>query len=235
MKKFLFHAIGISMSLISAFLAAEVILRVRDEAGVEGAWNSLFEQQVPTTSGTETSEIVADPILGFKYNPEHPEGNSQGIREKQIPLENQPGKPRIIVIGDSVSVMCDGEWNPRKGYVPFLGQDLDGRAEVGAGAQGLVSNPLGILTIALPPERATMIDLAETRGEVHPFDLDALLLEDSRGQGAVEPSGQQPESLDPAPRSRAPAQPSVVFLSATHHAPSPSSACPRYSCPWDRQ
>ena len=26
--------------------------------------------------------------------------------------------------------MCDWEWNPRKGYVPFLGQDLEGRAEV---------------------------------------------------------------------------------------------------------
>ena len=130
MKKLLFHAIGISMSLISAFLATEVILRVRDEAGVEGAWNSLFEQEVPATSGTETSEIVADPILGFKYNPALPEVNSLGLREKEIPLEKQPGKPRIIVIGDSVSVMCDWEWNPRKGYVPFLGQDLEGRAEV---------------------------------------------------------------------------------------------------------
>ena len=86
MKKLLFHAIGISMSLISAFLATEVILRVRDEAGVEGASNSLFEQEVPATSGTETSEIVADPILGFKYNPALPEVNSLGLREKEIPL-----------------------------------------------------------------------------------------------------------------------------------------------------
>ena len=130
MKKLLFHAIGISMMLVSGLLATEVILRLRDEAGVKGAWDSFLEQEVPITRGTETSEITADPILGFKYNPALPEVNSLGIREKEIPLAKQPGKPRIIVIGDSVSVMCDWEWNPDKGYVPFLGQDLEGRAEV---------------------------------------------------------------------------------------------------------
>ena len=87
MKKLLFHAIGISMCLVTGLLATEVILRVRDEAGVEGAWNSLFAREVPTTRGTDTSEIVADPILGFKYNPALPEVNSLGIREDEIPLE----------------------------------------------------------------------------------------------------------------------------------------------------
>ena len=66
MKKLLFHAIGISMMLVSGLFATEVILRLRDEAGVKGAWDSFFEQEVPITRGTETSEITADPILGFK-------------------------------------------------------------------------------------------------------------------------------------------------------------------------
>ena len=188
MKKLMFHAIGISMMLVSGLLATEVILRVRDEAGVEGAWNSLFAHEVPTTRGTETSEIVADPILGFKYNPALPEVNSLGIRENEIPLEKRPGEPRIIVIGDSVSIMCDWEWSPEKGYVPFLGQDLAGRAEViNAAVSGYTTYQERLmLEHYLLPYRPDLLILQYTVNDnekfLHRFDSEVglLLTEEAR-------------------------------------------------------
>ena len=67
--------------------------------------------------GNATSEIVADPILGFTYNPALPEVNSLGIREKEIAIAPPGGQKRVIVIGYSVSIMCDWEYSPDNGYV----------------------------------------------------------------------------------------------------------------------
>ena len=130
MKKALFHVLGISMSLIGGLLAAEIILRVRDEHVLQDAWDSLFARPVPTSRSTPTTELVADPILHFKYNPALPGVNSLGIRDKEMAIDPPSGQKRMIVIGDSVSILCDSEYSPRKGYVPFLREHLAGRVEV---------------------------------------------------------------------------------------------------------
>ena len=130
MKKGLFHVLGISMSLISGFLAAEIILRAREEHGLQDAWDSLFARLVPTSTSAPTTAMVLDPVLYFKYNPLFPGVNSLGIRNEEIAISPPSAQKRMIVLGDSVSMLCDSEYSPHKGYVPFLRQHLVGRVEV---------------------------------------------------------------------------------------------------------
>jgi len=51
--------------------------------------------------------------------------------------------------------------------------------------------------IAVAAQGPAVIDLAETGGEVDSLHLDPLLLQDPRGEGAVEPTGDQSQRLHP--------------------------------------
>lgn len=182
MKKILFHALGISMMLVSGLLATELILRVRDEGGIKGAWDTMTAEDVPATHGTPDSEIVADPILGFRYNPARPEVNSLGIRNEEIPLEKPQDRKRLLVIGDSVSIMCDWTYDPEKGWVPFLRNKLAGRAEVinGAVSGFTVYQERLMLEHYLLPYEPDIVILQYTLNDnerfLHRFDNDLGLL-----------------------------------------------------------
>ena len=187
-KKALFHVLGISMSLISGLLAAEIILRVRDEHGLRGAWDSLFDRPLPVSVGTATSEIVADPILGFKYNPALPGVNSLGIRDKEIAIAPPRGQKRIIVIGDSVSIMCDWKYSPRKGYVPFLRERFaEGSEVINAAISGCTTyQERVLLEHYLLPHTPDFVILQYTLNDnerfLHRFDssMGLLLTEEAR-------------------------------------------------------
>ncbi len=129
-KKVLFHFLGISMSLLFGLSAAEVIIRVQGEKGFRGAWNAFIEGDVPISYAGDDEQLVADPVLGFRYNPKFPNTNSLGLRHPEIERTKPPGRPRVIVLGDSVSAFSDGGPNSDDLYVRVLQRDWEENAEV---------------------------------------------------------------------------------------------------------
>ena len=123
MRKLLFAVAANVAGLVLLAGAGEFALRWRVEGGARAAWRSLIDSGAPFSDLGTGNTLIADPELGYRYNPARPEINSFGIRHAEIPPAKQPGIARVIVLGDSVSA-------PRDGYVSMLGERLRGRAEV---------------------------------------------------------------------------------------------------------
>ncbi len=123
MKKLLFAAVANVAGLLLLAGAAEFAVRWRVEGGARAAWRSVIDSRAPFSDLGTRNTLIADPELGYRYNPALPEINSFGIRHAEIPPAKQPGIARLIVLGDSVSAQPDG-------YVGILGERLRGRAEV---------------------------------------------------------------------------------------------------------
>ena len=140
MKKILFHAIALTMSLAVGLLTAECILRVRDERGLWGAIGTLQSRAVPFSETSHRMKMIADAVLGFRYNPDYEGVNSLGIRDKEVALDKPEGQSRIIILGDSVSVLADWDYKPDKLFAAVLQQAYEGRAEViNAGISGFTA------------------------------------------------------------------------------------------------
>ena len=130
MKKAFFHFLALSMSLIVGLSAAEIIVRVHEEKGFRRAWNALIEGEVPISYDGDDQDLIADAVLGFRYNPKLPNTNTLGLRNAEIARAKPPGRDRIIVLGDSVSALCDDESNSENRYVRILQRQWRDRAEV---------------------------------------------------------------------------------------------------------
>ena len=123
------HVLALLMSVSIGLLIGEFIVRVREEAGLRGAWASIWEDsRVPTSFGAEKHGLAPDPELSFTYNPELPYVNSLGIQAPEITAKDPAGPMRIIVIGDSVAARPLEP--PKDAWVTMVGEELRGRAEV---------------------------------------------------------------------------------------------------------
>ena len=123
------RVLALLMSVSIGLLIGEFIVRVREEAGLRGAWASIWEDdRVPTSFGAENHGLAPDPELSFTYNPDLPYVNSLGIQAPEITAKDPAGPMRIIVIGDSVAARPLEP--PKDAWVTMVGEDLTGRAEV---------------------------------------------------------------------------------------------------------
>ena len=118
------------MSLVVGLLIGECIVRVRDEHGLWGAIGTLQSGAVPFSETSDSVKMIPDAVLGFRYNPDYEGANSLGILEKEFAIDKPEGQSRIILLGDSVSVLVDWEYQPDKLFVAALKQAYEGRAEV---------------------------------------------------------------------------------------------------------
>lgn len=94
------NAIGLGLALF----AAEFVVRWRVEHGWRAAWQS-WSTGTPFSEFGTGSLLVADPELGYRFNPAYPGVNSLGLRG---PEPGPPGGRRLIVLGDSVAAPVDG-------------------------------------------------------------------------------------------------------------------------------
>ena len=126
MKRFL----ALLLSVFVGLLGGEFIVRVREEAGLRGAWASIWESEdrVPTSFGAKNHGLAPDPELSFTYNPDQPDVNSLGIKAPEITAKDPNGPMRIILVGDSVAAPRFNE--PKDNWVAMMGEEFTGRAEV---------------------------------------------------------------------------------------------------------
>jgi hypothetical protein len=110
------------MSLVVGLSAGEVILRVRDEGSVSNAIGVARSGDIPFAPEDVFSAFISDPVIGFRLNPERDDVNSIGIQNEEIELEKPDGMSRIIVLGDSVSVLADWETGTDNLYSAILGE-----------------------------------------------------------------------------------------------------------------
>ncbi len=118
------------MSLVLGLTFGELILRVRDEGGVTNAIGVMQTEDVPFAPNTVFKAFIPDPILGFRLNPEKEGVNSIGIQNEEIEIEKPSGKSRIIILGDSVSVLSDWEHGTDDLYSAMLEKSLEPSAQV---------------------------------------------------------------------------------------------------------
>ncbi len=98
------NAIGLALVLF----AAEFAVRWRAEHGWRPAWRSFFSAGAPFSEFSTGGLLVADPELGYRYNPALPGVNSLGLRGPEPVSPKPAGRRRLIVLGDSVAAPLDG-------------------------------------------------------------------------------------------------------------------------------
>jgi lysophospholipase L1-like esterase len=103
-----FTIVANGLGLAAALFAAEFACRWRAEHGWRAAWRSFFSGAAPFSEFGTGSQLIADPELGYRYNPAHPGVNSLGIQGPEPARPKPPGRKRLIVLGDSVAAPLDG-------------------------------------------------------------------------------------------------------------------------------
>ena len=129
-KKVLFHVIGLSMSIFVGLAIGEIIVRIRSEEGLAEAWYAATEGEVPRSYHGTNQPVIADPIVGYRYNPAEADVNSLGLKGDEPSREKTPGRRRVVVLGDSVSLLCDQTYDPGKIFPSLLARDFGSRAEI---------------------------------------------------------------------------------------------------------
>lgn len=120
-KAIVFTIVANGIGLAVALFVAEFAVRWRVEHGAQAAWRSLFSTATPFSEFGTGGLLVADPELGYRFNPAYPGVNSLGIRGPEP--QRSGGRKRLIVLGDSVAAAADG-------FVALLAQRLGPRWEV---------------------------------------------------------------------------------------------------------
>ena len=133
-KRLLFHALFLSLSLAMGMIGAELIVRVRAESSLQGTLNSFSDSPIPASTEREDLPLIADPVLGFRYNPALDEISSLGLRNPEIEVEKTAGKKRVVILGDSVTVLTNNEPNTPEGLIAQLRDLIGDRGEVVNGA-----------------------------------------------------------------------------------------------------
>ena len=123
MKRIIFSAAAILLSVTSLLLIAELVLRWREEGSVRAVWGTLTAGEVPFSEFAGEGWFVADPALGYRLNPTRSEVNALGLMHPEIPPGTLGGLPRVIVLGDSVA-------QDESSFASLVGEELEGRAEV---------------------------------------------------------------------------------------------------------
>jgi lysophospholipase L1-like esterase len=121
-RRLLYYAAAVTLSLMVAVFAAEVIVRRVELQSWRGVIHSLLSG-TPFSAIKPGAWLLSDPVLGYRMTPGVRGTNSLGLRNPEIPVHKPSGELRLIVLGDSVSADPDG-------YVAILRQKLDGRIHV---------------------------------------------------------------------------------------------------------
>ena len=114
-KRLFFHALFLSISVVFGLHGGELMLRLRSENGLRGTLNSFSGHAAPTSTDRDDLPLIADPVLGFRYNPALGEVSSIGLRNPEIELANPAGKKRVVILGDSGRLLVTEE--ARRAYV----------------------------------------------------------------------------------------------------------------------
>jgi len=121
LKKILLHGLFMAITLTIGLIGAEMVVRLaertpaREEKGVE-------------------NPFVPDPEIGFRYNPEAEGVSSRGLYDTEVAPEKTPGVPRVLLLGDSVSIWCDWSKSSPDAFLPRLRRMFEGRVELINGA-----------------------------------------------------------------------------------------------------
>lgn len=131
---------------------------------------------------------MADPEIGYRFNPARAGVNSLGIRNAEVPQQKSPGIARVIVLGDSVSAPADG-------YVSMLRERLQGRGEViNAAVPGYTTyQERRLLELYLLPLKPDLVVLQYCLNDnhqfLHRFDAGERMLFTEEARRALVPSG----------------------------------------------
>lgn len=187
-KHFLFLLIANLLGFSLVLGGVEFAVRWRAEHGFVPAWRSLFSPSSPLSDLGTGNVLIADPDLGYRFNPALPGVNSIGIRGPEIALAKAGGKERIVVLGDSVAA-------PANGFVTLFREALHGRAEViNAAVPGYTTYQERRLLerdlLRLRPDLVLLqYCLNDNHRFLHRFDAQAHMLFTEEARRAALPSG----------------------------------------------
>ena len=115
-KKILLHCIFLTVSLAIGLVGAELVVRLTEKTPVKAA-------------SQNENPFLPDPEIGFRYNPAVEGINSRGLYDAEVPQKKTLGVPRVLVLGDSVTIWCDWSRESPDTFQAQLRRDLEGRAE----------------------------------------------------------------------------------------------------------
>lgn len=190
-KRVLFILVANAIGLAIVACGAEFAVRWRSEHGFLPAWRSLFAASSPFSELGTGNVLIADPEIGYRFNPAQAGVNSLGIRNAEVPLQKSPGAARVIVIGDSVSAPADG-------YVSILREHIRDRGEViNAAVPGYTTyQERRLLELYLLPLKPDLVVLQYCLNDnhqfLHRFDSEQNMLFTEEARRALVPSGGGP-------------------------------------------
>ena len=95
---------------------------------------TFYSSEVSYFGHGSAGGLRGDPVIGFRPDPDAPGFNRLAIHDPAAVPPKQPGIPRLLFLGDSITFVIDQGVPYEKGYVNLLRQRLVGRAEVLNGA-----------------------------------------------------------------------------------------------------
>src|SRR5215831_19651099 len=104
-RRRVFDALGVILSLSAIVLVIEIYVRVIADDGMQ------FDLEM-WKYARDVKQLAADPLIGHEHAPNRQarlmgvdfRTNSQGLRDREFPFDRVPGKLRIVMLGDSLTV-----------------------------------------------------------------------------------------------------------------------------------
>ena len=124
----------VCLSVTLTILVVEFGVRWNVHGGPLAALATLYSSEVQYFGHGSAGGLRGDPVIGFRPDPDAPGFNRLAIHDPATVPPKQPGIPRILFIGDSITFVIDQGLPYEKGYVNLLRRGLDGQAEVLNGA-----------------------------------------------------------------------------------------------------
>ena len=122
------------LSVAFTILLAEFGVRWSAHGGPLAALATFYSTEVSYFGHGSAGGLRGDPVIGFRPDPVAPGFNPLAIHDPAAVPPKQPGIPRMLFIGDSITFVIDQGVPYEKGYVNLLRRQLDGRVEVLNGA-----------------------------------------------------------------------------------------------------
>ena len=127
-------AMVVCLSVAFAILVVEFGVRWSVHRGPFAALATFYSTEVSYFGHGSAGGLRGDPVIGFRPDPDAPGFNRLAIHDPAEVPPKQPGIPRILFIGDSITFVIDQGLPYEKGYVNLLRRGLAGQAEVLNGA-----------------------------------------------------------------------------------------------------
>lgn len=127
-------ALVVFLSVTLTILVVEFGVRWSVHGGPLAALATLYSSEVQYFGHGSAGGLRGDPVIGFRPDPDAPGFNRLAIHDPAAVPPKQPGIPRLLFLGDSITFVIDQGLPYEKGYVNLLRQGLDGQVEVLNGA-----------------------------------------------------------------------------------------------------